>query len=115
MDSRPPAHRTPAEATRDAGLRRASTLTKWVAVGAITSIGALAGFVAQAKPGHSTTPSASGGGGSTAPSPSSSSPAAANRGGEASAGGSLSVDPTPTLAPPATAPAPTPSPPAVVS
>ena len=62
MDSRqisPPRGGT----ARDAALRRASNLTKWVCVGAVALVGALAGFVAQAKPGHSTNSSGSGGSG----------------------------------------------------
>jgi len=46
---------------RDAALRRASNLTKWACVGAVALVGALAGYVAQAKPGHSTNNVSSGG------------------------------------------------------
>lgn len=43
-------------AARDQGLRRISQLTCLLGFAAIALIGALAGYVAQAKPGRSTTP-----------------------------------------------------------
>jgi hypothetical protein len=99
-----------AEVVRDAGLRRASTLTKWIGVGAVALMGAFAGFVAQAKPGRST--------GSTQ--------AATNRNGSASAptlsdqadNAATSTDDgssSPTLAPPPAPPAPASTPAPVVS
>jgi hypothetical protein len=105
MDRRlpPPQH---GRAARDAGLRRASTLTKWIGVGAVTLVGALAGFVAQAKPGHSTSTGQTGAstgskaGSSTRPNSSSNS----------SGGGASAAAPSTSLAPPPTAPAPAPVP-----
>src|SRR4051812_45577914 len=94
------------EVTRDEGLRRASRLTKWVGVGAVALVGALAGFVAQANPGRSSstagnagTPSASG------PGSWGSSAAPSGTGSQTGAGASSA-----TIAPPAAAPAPAPAP-----
>src|SRR5947208_16751264 len=83
-------------ATREIGLRRVSALTRWVVVGAVALVGALAGFVAQAKPGRTTADRARSG-----------TPAAPHSA-AGSAGGSASP-----AAPPA-APAPAPAPPGAV-
>jgi hypothetical protein len=93
-------------AARDAGLRRASTLTKWIGVGAVTLVGALAGFVAQAKPGHSTSTGQTGG---SSGSKASSSTRSANSNGNGG-GGASAAAPSTSLAPPPTAPAPAPVP-----
>jgi hypothetical protein len=106
MDSRqisPPRGGT----ARDAALRRASNLTKWVCVGAVALVGALAGFVAQAKPGHSTNSSGSGGSGAGSGSGASRpTQANVNNGG----GDTPSTPSSPSLSPPAATPAPAPAP-----
>src|SRR5438552_1938841 len=86
---------------RDAALRRASNLTKWACVGAVALVGALAGYVAQAKPGRSTNTSGSGGSGGPRPTK-----ASVNNNG----GGSASTPSSPSLSPPAAAPTPAPAP-----
>lgn len=106
------------EVARDAGLRRASTLTKWVGVGAVALVGALAGFVAQAKPGQSSSTGGAGHGGTRSSSGSGSSAGASvtpNNSGAAtsSAGSAAKIAPPP--AAPAPAPAPAPASPGVVS
>src|SRR5205809_146886 len=109
MDSRERPPVGPADA-RDAALRRASTLTKWAGVAAVALTGAVAGFVAQAKPGHSTTSGQAKTGGSSGRSqPASSSSTQPSSSSNASARGE------PTLSPPSTPPAPAPSAPVVSS
>jgi hypothetical protein len=88
------------ESVRDEGLRRASTLTKWIGVGAVTLVGALAGFVAQAKPGRAST-GQSGGGKTQAASPSAS---PSNSVQPLASGGASSPVPAPPPLPPAPAP-----------
>ena len=106
MDSREISGPRPGMA-RDVALRRASNLTKWACVGAVALVGALAGYVAQAKPGRSTSAagskgsSARGGSGTTA-----SRQARANAGG----GGAFGHASSPSLSPPASAPTPAPAP-----
>lgn len=90
---------------RDAALRRASNVTKWVCVGAIALVGALAGFVAHAKPGKSTNANGSNGSGTGS---GSQSPAPAQT--SSNAGGSSSTPSSSSLSPPAAAPTPAPTP-----
>jgi hypothetical protein len=91
---------------RDAALRRASNVTKWVCVGAIALVGALAGFVAHAKPGKSTNSNglngSGAGSGSQSPAPAQ---ASSNAGGSSSSAPSSS-----SISPPAAAPTPAPAP-----
>src|SRR2546423_8091709 len=86
-------------AVRDSGLRVASALTRWIGVGAVALVGALAGFLAQAKPGRSTATSQHlVGAAPSAPQPDPSTSGGSNGGAAA-----------PSLAPPPTPPAPAPS------
>jgi hypothetical protein len=110
MDSRAQRDSTPPERARDAGLRRASTLTKWIGVGAVALVGALAGFVAQAKPGRSTS-SAQPSGANAGSLDNSSQPGGSNSGAASGANGSA----PPSLAAPSAPPAPAPSPPVTLS
>ena len=49
-----PGEGDPRIGARDAGLRRASGLTRWLGVSALGLVGLVAGYVSQANPGHST-------------------------------------------------------------
>jgi hypothetical protein len=94
---------------RDLAVRRATRLTKWAVVGALGLTGALAGFVSQAKPGHtvaSNGPTA--GSGETSGVVSSARSAGSTDNATGSGGGA-------TLSPPPAAPAPAPSAPTVAS
>jgi hypothetical protein len=93
-------------AARDSGLRRASALTRWIGVGAVALVGALAGFLAQAKPGRSTATSQHlVGAAPSAPQPDPSTPSGGSNGGAA----------PPSLAAPLAPPAPAPSSSGIVS
>jgi hypothetical protein len=106
-------------ATRDAGLRRASAITRLLVVGAVALTGAIAGVVAHAKPGRSSTssqqPAAAGKRGAGA-SASAAQPSRTTGGSSLPDGSSgSSGDGTPSLTPPSTPPAPTPVAPATTS
>jgi len=87
---------------RDAGLRRLTRARRWLVVGSVAVAGALAGFVAEAKPGRSSTTTRAGG--IAAQSAREGSGAQAPAGGSAGAAGG-----GPQLTPPSQAPAPAPA------
>jgi hypothetical protein len=92
---------------RDAGLARLSRLRRWLAIGTLAMVGALAGLVAQARPGKSS--------GAAPHAPDAAGPAARSSRLPSASGGEAT--PTPSISPPAQAPlaAPAVPPPPVVS
>jgi len=85
---------------RDAGLRRLAQARRWLVVGSLAFAGVLAGLVAQAKPGRSSTATTA---------RSSARPAHAGSGARTPSGGSGAAVGGAQLSPPSQAPAPAPA------
>jgi hypothetical protein len=98
VDRGPDQDPRPVVRARDDGLRRLARMRRWLVVASVGLAGALAAFVAQAKPGKSST--------ATAAQPAARSGPASRAQPSASGGGSIQLTPPTPVSPPPQAPLP---------